>query len=467
MRLKYLLTCVQIFLLLYSIFGFDVPLHSQCNNTTVINLTSSGTASWQNTESMAVQVQITCTGADGGNTDPLVQKGGTGATMVATYTIQPNEFLHAYAGAAGQDDDPNNFRGGGGGGGSGVVNCGTGNNCATGTILVVAGGGGGIGYDGTGAVGLGGNITQGDTNGGTKTQGNNNSGAGGGGLNGAGENSSATGGGQVDKTALSNGGAGASGGGAGGAGFGGGGGGAYGGGGGGGYSGGDTGFGGFGKGGEGGYSYDNGTDPDTPGSDDASTGADGTVTVVCLGILPVEIFYFQALVTKKGQIELDWQTASETNNSGFKIQRSANGTSWDDLTFIPGHGTTQEEQSYTFTDGRPLPGLNYYRLKQIDFDGNFEYSKVVTVDTGRDENTVSLFPNPAKNSVTLSLQSDYIGEAALTLYNHLGKRVQVQSFFLEGSTYHSNIDLAGLPAGVYLAEIVAGNEKWQERLVVE
>ncbi len=168
-----------------------------------------------------------------------------------------------------------------------------------------------------------------------------------------------------------------------------------------------------------------------------------------------------------GEINLSWRTASELNNAGFYLQRSPDAKNWHDLAFLPGHGTTHEEQSYTYTDERPLPGMNYYRLQQVDYDGQFEYSKIVSVEMGRDGSGISLYPNPAANSVTLALQTDYTGEASLTLYDLMGRQVKTQTLSLEGGVFRSEIGLDGLPAGVYLAEVVAGREQWRERLVVE
>ena len=124
---------------------------------------------------------------------------------------------------------------------------------------------------------------------------------------------------------------------------------------------------------------------------------------------------------QKESIHLVWQTASEINNAGFEVQRSSDGQKWDGLDFVPGNGTTLEKQSYTFTDGRPLPGLNYYRLKQVDFDGSFTYSKTISVDFGKEER-ITIFPNPAYDELTIQLpeseQSSLIG-----IYDLSGKKI--------------------------------------------
>jgi hypothetical protein len=190
------------------------------------------------------------------------------------------------------------------------------------------------------------------------------------------------------------------------------------------------------------------------------------VFLIFSGALPVELIDFTARENDQTVI-LQWRTASELNNHGFQAQRSTDGKKWQNLAFLLGHGTTHEEQSYTYTDERPLPGLNYYRLRQEDFDGQFEYSQIVSIKMRNGGSGIRLFPNPATHSVTLALETDYDGEATLTLHDITGKRVRTQVLPLEGGTFRSSIELAGLPAGVYLAEVQAGREQWQERLVVE
>jgi hypothetical protein len=80
---------------------------------------------------------------------------------------------------------------------------------------------------------------------------------------------------------------------------------------------------------------------------------------------------------------------------------------------------------------------------------------------------ISLFPNPAGSNVILMLDTDYAGDAVLTLYDLTGKQMKTQPLALEGGAFRSSIELAGLPAGAYLAEVQAGRQQWRERLVVE
>ncbi len=95
--------------------------------------------------------------------------------------------------------------------------------------------------------------------------------------------------------------------------------------------------------------------------------------------LPVELTSFSAVKLTNG-VKLSWTTASEINNSGFDIERSSNNKSFNKIAFIPGHGTSTEALSYSYVDNSQS-GKTYYRLKQVDFDGSFNYSKTVEVNS--------------------------------------------------------------------------------------
>lgn len=163
-----------------------------------------------------------------------------------------------------------------------------------------------------------------------------------------------------------------------------------------------------------------GTDTSSPNgmiTGNAGACADaGSVQIECMAAMPVELVDFS--VRKDGdQVSIEWSTASELNNSGFEIQRSVNGTDWNILSFVSGFGTTDRLNVYNFTDNAPKSGLNYYRLKQVDFDGSFEYSGINTVNFG--ENTLAVFPNPASDQIQFT--DDYRG--AYEVYNSLGNVV--------------------------------------------
>jgi hypothetical protein len=179
---------------------------------------------------------------------------------------------------------------------------------------------------------------------------------------------------------------------------------------------------------------------------------------VHFSVLPVELTSFTARV-ENGGVRLDWHTASETDNSGFEVQRAAGNGSrgnvdWQILGFLAGHGTTNEVGRYAFVDEAPLRGINYYRLRQIDFDGGFEYSKIVSIDRGL--GGFRIYPNPTYGIIQLIEPDD--------------KREQIQVFDVTGRAVfekildsQSSIDLSSLPKGVYF--IVLRNRNYEKILL--
>jgi hypothetical protein len=163
-------------------------------------------------------------------------------------------------------------------------------------------------------------------------------------------------------------------------------------------------------------------------------------------LLPVELVDFTA---KKeiNQVNLSWQTASESHNGGFQIQRSTDGRNWETLSFAPGNGTTQEVQSYDYTDRLPLPGMNYYRLMQIDFDGQSAYSKVVSVDMANAGNGIRISPNPASgDALTVFMTENLDVKTQAQLFDTAGRLICTVRLG-KGANL---IDVSGLKTGIYI-----------------
>ncbi len=184
-------------------------------------------------------------------------------------------------------------------------------------------------------------------------------------------------------------------------------------------------------------------------------------------ILPVELESFNARVLHKG-VELNWVTASEINNQGFEIERKHNYKDWEEIGFVPGHGTTTETQYYSFTDNDVNLGRYEYRLKQIDYDGTFEYSEIVEVEVGI-PNEYSLeqnYPNPFNPRTTIWYEIPERGFVTLKVYDVLGNEVvtlvneekPAGSYEVEfnASRSHSGF-VRNLPSGIYFYTIRAGS----------
>jgi len=178
--------------------------------------------------------------------------------------------------------------------------------------------------------------------------------------------------------------------------------------------------------------------------------------LIDLTIVPVELTSFIAVLTG-GIITLSWSTATETNNQGFQIERS-NGGEFNSVGYVAGHGTTTETQNYIFTD-RDVPVGSYsYRLKQVDFDGTFEYSDVVEaevaapVEFSLDQN----YPNPFNPSTKITFRLAADSKVSLKVFDVLGQEVMTLiNNDLAAGSHQVDFDASSLNSGVYFYKIEA------------
>ncbi|MEJ7646070.1 MAG: PA14 domain-containing protein [Chryseolinea sp.] len=158
---------------------------------------------------------------------------------------------------------------------------------------------------------------------------------------------------------------------------------------------------------------------------------------------------------------LDWKTASEKNNNGFRVERSMDGMTFDSLGFVDGYGTSQVARAYTFVDGAPAWGWNYYRLKQIDYDGKYEYSKVIPVFSDAVVK-VGVYPNPAGSSVYISH-----GGAALTGHVTLRHMLTSKMYYLKPDKLQpARYLLENIMAGIYIISFTVDGQPYSEKLIV-
>ena len=174
------------------------------------------------------------------------------------------------------------------------------------------------------------------------------------------------------------------------------------------------------------------------------------------GSLPVELTSFAA-VTDNRNVTLNWSTATELNNSGFQIERSS-GSEFQSVGFIAGHGTTTEVQNYSFVDQNVVAGNYSYRLKQIDFNGNFEYSDVVEVEVlGVKEFTLGQnYPNPFNPSTSINFSLAVDSKVSLRIFDVLGQEVAtLVNGQLAAGSQRVSFDASSLNSGVYFYRIDA------------
>ncbi len=191
-------------------------------------------------------------------------------------------------------------------------------------------------------------------------------------------------------------------------------------------------------------------------------------------VIPVELASFQALLHKEG-VELKWQTASETNNYGFQIQRrTGTQNSWQLIGFVRGQGTSSEAHDYRYLDTNPAQGLNYYRLRQLDTDGKCMDSQEVCIEVQL-PNSLELHqnhPNPFNPGTEIGIRIPNAEEkTTLTIYNILGQKIRslVDTKLTPGyhRIYWDGTDDRGQPvgAGIYLYQLELGNDHQVRKMV--
>lgn len=174
-------------------------------------------------------------------------------------------------------------------------------------------------------------------------------------------------------------------------------------------------------------------------------------------IVPVELTSFTAAVVD-GSVLLNWTTATETNNRGFEVEKQSGNSNWESIGFVTGKGTTTEPQSYSFTDNNVANGRYTYRLKQIDFDGSFNYSKEIEVqiNTPVEFSLSQNYPNPFNPATKINYSVPKDGYVKISVYNVIGQEVaELVNGMVKAGTHEVNFDASGLTSGVYFYKIEA------------
>ncbi len=187
--------------------------------------------------------------------------------------------------------------------------------------------------------------------------------------------------------------------------------------------------------------------------------------------LPVELLIFEGEAVQEG-IELNWTTASEIDNEKFEIERSIDGVNFELIGEVAGNGTTGLLNNYVFIDNNPRLGFNYYRLRQVDFSGIFEFSDVIVVDnTNREiEFQASIYPNPTEpTNINLELKTgNEINPIFINIYDNAG-RIYFNSHYMPEqltSSMQLTIDKS-MPSGLYYVEVRQGNEIDRHKLIIK
>ena len=220
------------------------------------------------------------------------------------------------------------------------------------------------------------------------------------------------------------------------------------------------------------FMYDWAVDLGTPGFDNVfGYGRADALDMFDNTPLPVELSSFSASVIGSS-VKLNWRTETEQNNYGFEVERTSPhpspsegeggeaGRGWKKIGFVEGYGNSYSPKSYSFNDNSISSGKLSYRLKQIDNDGSFSYSKTIDVDLGAPKKfeLTQNFPNPFNPNTAIRFSLPETGNVKLTVFNMLGQEVAVLvNGMIESGTHIINFDAAELNSGIYIYRIESGS----------
>ena len=185
-------------------------------------------------------------------------------------------------------------------------------------------------------------------------------------------------------------------------------------------------------------------------------------------LLPVELTSFSA-TTIRNDVKLSWKTVTEVNNYGFEIERSVLNSEWYKIGFVNGNGNSNSPKDYSFVDTKVNAGKYSYRLKQIDNDGKFEYSKTIEIDVNN-ENKFELsrnYPNPFNPVTTIQFRLPQTGLVKLTLFNILGQEVRtLVNEFMEAGMHSVNFNASELNSGIYIYKLESGSFNQTKKMTI-
>ncbi len=185
---------------------------------------------------------------------------------------------------------------------------------------------------------------------------------------------------------------------------------------------------------------------------------DTVITYVVCPSLPLDLLSFSARLGNEETVNIDWKTASEINVSHFELEVSTDGLHWNTIHQQPSTGVVNGAGVYHHTDDNPANGINYYRLKSVDHDQTFSYSKIQSVNVGVHSGQVSIYPNPTDNLVTIELYSQNQDLVYLQLFDVLGRTVLVNpATEVSAGTTLLPVDISSLSPGTYILQVRTKN----------
>ena len=204
----------------------------------------------------------------------------------------------------------------------------------------------------------------------------------------------------------------------------------------------------------------------TPSSEGFSFTMGGTAVLGCTlpVVLGISILNFTATLDKD-QVDLNWATASETNNKDFTIERSADGKNFDYLTQVKGSGTSNVRHNYSTIDYEPLPGISYYRLSQTDENGEIKQVTIATVNNTNDDGMFTIVPNPTSGVVNINYSCSAATTGMLNIYDANGALVISKQIACATGNNKTQLDLGGNATGIYFVTFTTNDKFYHTKLI--
>ncbi|MFK7772718.1 MAG: T9SS type A sorting domain-containing protein [Saprospiraceae bacterium] len=177
--------------------------------------------------------------------------------------------------------------------------------------------------------------------------------------------------------------------------------------------------------------------------------------------MPIDLTEFSVRKMEEDKVKINWQTASEENNEYFLIQRSKDGSSWEDIRKVKGAGNSTLTIDYSIVDEKPFSGVSYYRLKQVDFNGDFEFSNIKSVSLEIPNSKYSIFPNPTSSGkFNIEIPND---KTEIQILDRSGQLIY-QAIKDKGI---SEISLQEIQTGIYFVKFIHAEKMEVQKLILE
>jgi len=186
-------------------------------------------------------------------------------------------------------------------------------------------------------------------------------------------------------------------------------------------------------------------------------------------VLPITLLNFNARLNPSRQVNLAWETASETNNDYFAIERSQDGSLFEVIAKVEGAGNSTLKNNYSYVDEKPFEGVSYYRLRQTDHNGAFTYSKINTLEIKKAASGIEVFPNPMEGQqFVVSFQDNAGPEVQVALYNTKGEKVFSRVFPNEDQSAWIVVEMENkLSPGIYSILATSDNTTYRKKIFIK